>query len=42
MKKALELERQLADAMPGSREMIREVNRCDELIPDHLPPHLRT
>ena len=39
MNKALDLKRQLADAMPGSTELIREGNRCDELIWDHLPPH---
>jgi hypothetical protein len=39
IEKALELKRQLTDAMPGSREMIREIDRRDDLISDLLPPH---
>jgi hypothetical protein len=37
IEKALELERQLADAHTRIKVMIREVNHRDELISDHLP-----
>ena len=39
IEKALEMEQQLADAHTRIEVMIQEVNRCDELISNHLPPH---